>query len=403
MPTPTAAHTQLLLLILLNAAALAGDTIFWIRFVRKMKGFDWFVSQALYPLSAALLLWPVIAGLHFTHNLSPRNWNFPKRYILILAALGSGTNWGLTIAATLLPEQLVTVVMRLTTVFVIVQSAMILGTRYRWTHILGASIVAVAAVIDVEFGSGEAKSPHNHTVNGTGAGGSGGGGGGLSVVGLLMLVIICCNPKSVLTEKFTKTHLLHPAFLRGMEALLTVGMGVILSPLAFVQTSQEQAPVPMTGAGITSYLSAACGCFAGYPQNETHPEADCEGAWIVYLAFIACNLTYDTTSIAIGKRGSAAIGCVGSSLSLVLTVVLTQVPWLTGLGEPAPLNVATGISVVLVIVGLVLYSMRPEMPREEYATEITGGGGGGGGGGGAGKSWEEKMIQERLMPEVVAQ
>ena len=35
------------------------------------------------------------------------------------------------------------------------------------------------------------------------------------------------------------------------------------------------------------------------------------GAWVVYMAFIACNLTYDVTSIAIGKRGSAAIGAVG--------------------------------------------------------------------------------------------
>ena len=137
---------------------------------------------------------------------------------------------------------------------------------------------------------------------------------------------------------------------------------------------------------ITSYLSSACSCFAGYSQSKTHPDTDCEGAWIVYLAFIACNLTYDITSIAIGKRGSAAIGCVGSSLSLVLTVVLTQVPWLTGLGEAAPLNAATGVSVVLVVVGLVLYSVRREMPREKYATEVTGGGGrkmGEGGGGGS--------------------
>ena len=135
---------------------------------------------------------------------------------------------------------------------------------------------------------------------------------------------------------------------------------------------------------ITSYLSSACSCFAGYSQSKTHPETDCEGAYIVYLAFIACNLIYDTTSIAIGKRGSAAIGCVGSSLSLVLTVVLTQVPWLTGLGEAAPLNAATGVSVVLVVVGLVLYSVRREMPREKYATEVTGDGG-------EGKSWLRKM------------
>ena len=258
MPAPpTTAATQLLLMILLNATALAGDTIFWIRFVRKMKGFDWFVSQALYPLSAAVLLWPVITSLHYTQNLSPSNWKFPKRYILILAALGSGTNWGLTVAATLLPEQLITVVMRLTTVFVLLQSTMILGTRYKWTHLLGASVVAFAAVVDVEFGSGEAVSPHNHT--GGSSSGTGGstagttGSSGLSIVGLLLLLGICCNPKSVLTEKFTKTHHLHPAFLRGMEALLTVGLGVILSPLAFIQISKEQAPIPMTSAGLVFF------------------------------------------------------------------------------------------------------------------------------------------------------
>ena len=373
----TSSHTQLILLIILNALALAGDTIFWIRFVRKMKGFDWFVSQALYPISAVILLFPVLVGLYLSKKLSNKNFHFPKRFIAILALLGCGTNWGLTIVATLLPEQLVTVMMRLGTVTVILQSWLILGTRYKWTHLIGAVVVAVAAIIDVELGPGAATasiSNHTHSSNHSNYSNHSNhsyDNNNNFLVGIILLLAMCCSPKGVLTEKWTKTFTVHPAFLRGMVALFTVGLGLLLSPLAFVRTSPSQSPVPMTWRGISIYLSSACGCFAGYSQS-TYPDADCENAWVVYLAFIACNLTFDTTSIAIGKRGSAAIGAVGSSLSLVLTVVLTQIPWLTGLTEPAPLNAATFVSVGMIVVGLVLYATQKEMPRKIYATAVTG-------------------------------
>jgi hypothetical protein len=389
-------RAQLTVLILVNAAGLAGDTIFWIRFVRKMKGFDWFVSQALYPVSAALFLSPVILGLHLTGRLNPPPpppplppppssllssssssfpKRFPRRYMLVLAVMGCAANWGLTIGATLLPETLVTVMLRLTTVFTILQTMVIIGTKYRWTHGVGAVLVAAAAILDVVLGSGAAKAAagisnsSNSSVDSSVAPPPS---AGSWVGGIILILAICALPKGVYTEKWTKTHEIHPAFLRGMIATMTVALGLLLSPLAFVQTSPTQLPVPFTGKGIKEYLGAACGCFAGYPQPRTHPDADCDGAWVVYMAFIACNLTYDVTSIAIGKRGSAAIGAVGSSLSLVITIVLTQAPWLTGLTEPAPINVATGISVAMIVAGLVLYSTQKELPRSMYATDVTG-------------------------------
>ena len=386
-PKTAAARTQLGLLILLNATALAGDTVFWIRFVRKMRGFDFFVSQILYPISAAVLLSPALLSLRCARRLDmAHNCRFPRRYIFALAVLGCGTNWGLAAAATLLPETLVTITMRLSTVFVLVQSVVILGTRFRWTHVLGAIVVSAAAITDVLWGSsGSAgsnahtggnhnsssiSSSSNHTLAHHGPSLGHRGRGGSYAIGVLVLLAVCFSPKGVLTEKWVKTYRgTHPAFLRWCTACATVCLGVLLCPLAFVRTSTH-APVPMTGPGVASYLRAACGCFAGYPQPETHPNADCAGAYIIYLCFIICNLTFDTTGIAIEKRGSAAIGAVGSSMSLVLTIMLTQIPFLSGLAQPAPLNGATFLSVAMVILGLALYALKKEMPREEYATEI---------------------------------
>ena len=191
----------------------------------------------------------------------------------------------------------------------------ILGTTYRWTHGVGAVLVAAAAILDVVLGSGAAKaaaagtpnssncsnssnaSEYSNGSNGSNhsthpshpshhtsppSAGSAGSPGSL-VGGIILLLAICSLPKSVYTEKWTKTHAIHPAFLRGTIATITVALGLLLSPLAFVQTSPTQPPVPFTGEGIKEYMGAACGCFAGYPQPHTHPDADCDGAWVVYI------------------------------------------------------------------------------------------------------------------------
>jgi len=98
----------LFLLLLVNGIALSLDMVLWVRAVKKMKGFEWFVSQALYPLSVAMALWPGVLCLSWTGKLSSRDLEFPRRYLVLLALMGTTMNWGMAVGGAVLSGTLQT-------------------------------------------------------------------------------------------------------------------------------------------------------------------------------------------------------------------------------------------------------------------------------------------------------
>ena len=122
---PFCAKHSLTMLLVLNAAALSLDFVFWVhcrpddagqlsaimqvRAINTMKGFDWFVSQVLYPMSVASVLCPIVLGMKALGQISPRDTGFPLKYFFMLACLGTAQNWGLTVGGTLIsgPMQII--------------------------------------------------------------------------------------------------------------------------------------------------------------------------------------------------------------------------------------------------------------------------------------------------------
>ena len=82
--------------------ALSFDLILWTRFLDGMKGFAWFVSQVLYPVSVAAAAVPPVLALWMLGRLPPQNLQFPVKYFCLLALLGTGMNWGMSISGSLL-------------------------------------------------------------------------------------------------------------------------------------------------------------------------------------------------------------------------------------------------------------------------------------------------------------
>ena len=108
-------------LLCLNMVATAFDVVLWVRFIKTMKGstagsahhtrdlhscccagFSWFVSQALYPVSLALVLGPLVGWRLVTGRIAPSNFSFPKALLLLLAGCGVAQNRLMT-AGTLSP------------------------------------------------------------------------------------------------------------------------------------------------------------------------------------------------------------------------------------------------------------------------------------------------------------
>jgi len=346
----TSSKTQLYLLIAINALAMALDLILWIRAVKMMRGFSWFVSQLLYPVCKTIILYPAMSVLVYRKSLSPKNFTFPKKKILVLAIMATTVNYGLAIGSSLVPDTLQAMLLKCGTITVMIQARVILKTRFRWTHVVGALLLTLAAIASVWGTQGGGKND------------------------LLQIIIGCCIllacmilPRAIYTEKWMKESDLNPVYLRFWMSLFSCALGLALVPLAFVQISGDSPPIPFNARGISDYLSSALGCFAGYAQPQ-YQSADCDGSippWVVWVFEMAVNVTYDVTGAAISKYGSASTGAALGSCGMLATLGLMQIQSLTG-EAPAKVTLANGLSVVAVFAGIALYGWFPEIPLDQY-------------------------------------
>lgn len=353
---PFCAKHSLTMLLVLNAAALSLDFVFWVRAINTMKGFDWFVSQVLYPVSVASVLCPIVLGMKALGQISPRDTGFPLKYFFMLACLGTAQNWGLTVGGTLISGPMQIILGKAGAPVVMLQSWLVLGVLYRWSHVLAAFLMVLAGAISVIPKLGHTPGDQEHSA-------------GQMLMGTALFALVMVVPKRVYEEKYTKEADLNPVYVRACESIMQVGIGAILLPAAFIQVSASQPPPSPSHIG--EYLTAACGCLAGYKQSE-YPEATCEGSWPIWLLFLACNLTHDVCGIAIAKHGSASLESLWSSSSFVVTLLLMQWPWLSGQPDQTGLSGYQCATVGVVLIGLVLYGWRPEIrPAPEPGAEST--------------------------------
>lgn len=344
-------------ILFFNTLVVSMDYVLWIRLTTQLQPFSWFVSQLLYPISVAAILWPVVGVLHFRGLIPEGNRTFPKWIFVMLAFFGTFQNYCMAIFSGLLDGTLQAVLSKCSTVVVMIQTLAILGTRYRWTHIVAAvMMMGAAAIAAIPAMRAEPPSISNTTAEALGEERSQGD----TVMGLILFCITIAIPKRVYEEKYSKNADLHPVYFRAWEILIQVGLAVGLLPLAFIRVVPTQKPP--TWEGLGPYLRSAIGCLGGVEQPD-YPEAQCSDTGVIWVAMIVCNVCHDVSSIAISKYGSAALGEMWSSLMLLVTVGLMQWPWLTG--EPdKPITIFTVLSLVVIVFGLGLYGWHPEIPRE---------------------------------------
>jgi hypothetical protein len=95
---------------------------------------------------------------------------------------------------------------------------------------------------------------------------------------------------------------------------------------------------------------------AGY---DSMPGDACSSAWLMILLFVIFDILFNIFLLLVVKYGSAALMFACNTISLPLGDLMFTMPWIVG-AAALPLNKFDLIGLAVIIVGLVLYRIKPE-------------------------------------------
>eukprot|EP00898_Chlorokybus_atmophyticus_P004435 jgi/Chlat1/4993/Chrsp32S04933 len=133
------------------------------------------------------------------------------------------------------------------------------------------------------------------------------------------------------------------SFSSGFQALCVLALLPLLASLRGVKP-----------ADLPSYLVRGGKCFVG--MNPGTPGADCRGAPLLPLLYVAVNMAFNVASLSLLRASSAVVASITGAATVPLAVLAFTLP-LPYLGAPAALGPDFLLGLVLLLAGMLLYNV----------------------------------------------
>lgn len=226
-----------------------------------------------------------------------------------------------------------------------------LHLRYNLFHIGGVALVMAGIIVDIwPMFAADSSS-----------------GGGDSMTWLWILLLFAANipmaASNVYKEKYLKEADLDVWYLNGWVALYQFIFGLMCFPITFV-------PIPggdyITPRELPQYFLNGLKCFVGIDSIVTGPTPDqCSYFWLVFIVFIAFNMTYNILILVVFQRGSSTLAVIASAARLALSNFGFLIKPLAGEAYQDKLTLFDVLALIILILGIVIYSVK----KESSATE----------------------------------
>ncbi|GJP79802.1 hypothetical protein CLOP_g10017 [Closterium sp. NIES-67] len=103
---------------------------------------------------------------------------------------------------------------------------------------------------------------------------------------------------------------------------------------------------------LPAYIREGSACFLNFNQGI----AACKGAPLLPLLYVAANLAFNISMLALLKKSSAVVASLAMTLTVPLTVLAFTLP-LPLLGQPQPLGGGFIVGALVLLVGLAAYNL----------------------------------------------
>eukprot|EP00003_Mantamonas_plastica_P030638 TRINITY_DN7696_c0_g1_i1.p1 TRINITY_DN7696_c0_g1~~TRINITY_DN7696_c0_g1_i1.p1 ORF type:complete len:341 (-),score=108.64 TRINITY_DN7696_c0_g1_i1:665-1687(-) len=257
---------------------------------------------------------------------------------MVMAALDSLNAILGTIPAPKLPGALQVVLSQTIIPFNMIMSYFYLKARYVKTHYIGVFFIIAGVLV--------AMIPNFENSSGQSAG----------FIWILMFIVsnIPGAASNVYKENKLKAMDMDVWYFNAWVALFQLIFGFATFPTVFSDLLSGGAPIKPSEMGV--YLENATKCFFGV---NSLPGDDCEGTFVIFLFFIAFNMTFNISMLLVFKHGSATLAVVASALRVALSEIEFTICFIAGPVCHA-LSMYDVISLFVLLAGIVCYKLRPE-------------------------------------------
>lgn len=328
------------------------DFVLYIRMAKKMANYEYILADILLSIGFMMVAWPVVWFKMFvTKSITKEQRSFPGYKFILMGVFDS-----LSVLISTIPASYVSgpinVVMSQSVVLVnMVASFFFLHLRYSPYHVAGVVLVMVGITIDVwpTFAGGASSSSSEFTW--------------LWIL-LLFIANIPMAASNVYKEKYLKQAQLDVWYLNGWVAFYQLLFGLLSFPVTFI-------PLPAPATYISPkdfprYFLNGLKCFFGINSITTGDTPDkCNFMWLVFIIFIAFNMTYNILILVVFQRGSSTLAVIASAARLALSNFGFLIKPLAGEAYQQKLTFYDIIALVVLIMGIVIYSAKQEKVASE--------------------------------------
>lgn len=324
------------------------DQVLYFRVNVIMTDYQWYFASVVYPISYLCAIIPVVAAQALRGRLTPATRAFPVRSMAIMAVLDTASNLMSSWPQVALGGTAANVLSTLALPANMALAGLALGTRFKWTHYVGAGLAVAAGVAQVlpALVSGDA-------------------GGGATATGftyaawaaVMALSAVPTAAANVYKEGVLKADRnlgVDVWYVNAGESVFQLALAAVTAPLVAVPFIPGSIPF----SDLPAYLRRAHACAVGTGgvcSGDVMPPA----AWMtVYIGF---NLAFSALMLVLFRAGSSTLFAVASTARVPVVAAMLLLPLLAGPSASAP-GWGDAVAATLAVGGLALYQWQPELP-----------------------------------------
>ncbi|GJP79803.1 hypothetical protein CLOP_g10017 [Closterium sp. NIES-67] len=270
----------------------------------------------------------------------------PKRPFLLMGFLEAvGLTAGM-MAAAHMPGALIPVLSQVFLVWQLSLSSLFLGRRYSLQQLIGCFLVIMGVVVVVTTSGPPTSSLSSSLAASLSS---------TAVQWPLLFMLSAAFPaassiikESVFRDSAKKLKgrsldiFVVNTFGSSFQALFVLLLLPLISSLGF--------NIPLSQ--LPAYIREGSACFLNFNQGI----AACKGAPLLPLLYVAANLAFNISMLALLKKSSAVVASLAMTLTVPLTVLAFTLP-LPLLGQPQPLGGGFIVGALVLLVGLAAYNL----------------------------------------------
>ncbi|CAK4667313.1 hypothetical protein AeMF1_017787 [Aphanomyces euteiches] len=340
------ADSKLVVALVVLIISRSVDRVYYTRITFDYNEFLWYFSNIICPIAYLVTSWPVVwYKMWFTDEITPEMKAFPHYKFAIMGLFDTLYNLMTAFPTPHIGGNMSNALNQLNLPFNMVLSAILLGTRYKRSHYMGAILVLYGAMVTmIPVFRGEVENnmpdPTFFWIS-------------FYIIGLLPAV-----GSNVYKEIGLKDVDLDVWYANAWISTYQILWGILT--MWTIQVPAFSDP-PVTWTEFPNYVVQAHNCFLGHGVQFNGEYIPCNnGVFETFMWYIFFNCVYNQIMLYIFKEGSSVMFVVSSAVCLPLTDVLYMVPFIAGPKASQTFTIYDGFALFVLIVGMVVYYSEKE-------------------------------------------